>query len=303
MLEDFVILAGQVHKVDTGCGGPLSTDGPVAERSSEVGMKCVCLGCGANFGQLSMGGTDSVATVLGVLLAGSTHGALSATCAYADRALMTKQTFHSTQKKILRVIDSSFEEFLLKSRAALHGEASRKILVPKDGIFFLEHEQELYNLMDTSFGLKVEPQSWGNTCLIHVPCIVRDDVVFLLRSQGIIPLAGIRTGELPVSSYCSNALRCHFLFYGLRQFGPDRSENMRPMEMAVNLLRCRRQELGGENWKPQYRVVGDMVELTGVEVRLVFCGLRQFGPDRSENMRSMEMVVNLLRCRGQEVGG
>ncbi|CAM9134054.1 unnamed protein product, partial [Ascophyllum nodosum] len=28
----------------------------------------------------------------------------------------------------------------------------------------------------------------------------------------------------------------------VHKFGPDRSENMRPMEMAVNLLRCRRQE-------------------------------------------------------------
>ncbi|CAN0002290.1 unnamed protein product [Ascophyllum nodosum] len=43
---------------------------------------------------------------------------------------------------------------------------------------------------------------------------------------------------------------------------------MRPMEMAVNLLRCRRQALGGKNWKPQYRVVGDMVELTGVELAI-----------------------------------
>ena len=161
ILEDFVILAGQVHKADTGCGGPLSTDGPGTERSDEVGMKCVCLGCGANFGRLSIGGTDSVATVLGVLLAGSTHGALSATCAYADRATMTRQTFHKTQKKILRVIDSSFEEFLSKSRTALHGEASRKILVPKDSVFFLEHEQELYNLIDTSFGLEVRPELGG----------------------------------------------------------------------------------------------------------------------------------------------
>ena len=138
--------------------------------------------------------------------------------------------------------------------------------------------------------------------MIHVPGIVQDAVVFLLRSEGMIPLDGIRTGELPVSSFCSNAPRCYFLFCGLRQFGPDRSENMRPMEMAVNLLRCRRQALGGKNWKPQYRVVGDMVELTGVEVRITFCGLRRFGPDRSENMRSMEMVTNLLRCRRQELG-
>lgn len=55
-------------------------------------------------------------------------------------------------------------------------------------------------------------------------------------------------------------------FAVLWQFGLDRSENLQPMEMAVNLLRCRRQELGGDNWKPKYRVVGDMVELTGVEV-------------------------------------
>ena len=108
-----------------------------------------------------MGGTDSVATVLGVLLAGSTHEALSATCAYSDRATMTKQTFHNTQKKILRVIDSSFEEFLLKSRTALHEEASRKVLVPKDSVFFLEHEQELDNLIYTSFGLEVRPEVGG----------------------------------------------------------------------------------------------------------------------------------------------
>ena len=145
--------------MDTGCGGPLSTDGPVAERSDQVGMKWVCLSCGANFGRLSMGGTDSVATVLGVILAGSTHGALSATCAYSDRATMTKQTFHTTQKKILRVIDSSFEEF--KSRTALHEEASRKVLVPKDSVFFPEHEQELDNLIDTSFGLEVRPEVGG----------------------------------------------------------------------------------------------------------------------------------------------
>ena len=45
--------------------------------------------------------------------------------------------------------------------------------------------------------------------------------------------------------------------------------------------------IGGKNWKPQYRVVGDMIELTGVEVKLIYCCLRQFGPDGSENMRSM----------------
>ena len=138
--------------------------------------------------------------------------------------------------------------------------------------------------------------------MIQGPGIVRDAVVFLLRSHGMSPLGGTLPCELPVSSSCTNALRCYFLFCGLRQFGPDRSENMRPVEMAMNLLRCRRQALGGNNWKPQYRVVGDMVELTGVEVKLIYCCLRQFSPDGSENMRSMEMVLNLLRCRRQELG-
>lgn len=32
MLEDLVVLAGQVHEVDTACGLPLSTNAPGAER-------------------------------------------------------------------------------------------------------------------------------------------------------------------------------------------------------------------------------------------------------------------------------
>ena len=59
MLNDFLILADQVHKADTGYGGPLSTDGPCEERVNGVGIKCACLGCGANIGRLSMGGTES----------------------------------------------------------------------------------------------------------------------------------------------------------------------------------------------------------------------------------------------------
>ena len=38
--------------------------------------------------------------------------------------------------------------------------------------------------------------------------------------------------------------------------------------MVLNLLRCQRQEVGKQNWKPQYRVVGDMVEVTVVEVKV-----------------------------------
>ena len=94
--------------------------------------------------------------------------------------------------------------------------------------------------------------------------------VFCLRSQVVIPfLAGIRTRELVVSNSCTVGLSCHFLFCGFRLFGPDRNDDLRHMEMSVNPLRCRRKVLGGENWKPRYRVFGDMVELTGVEVRII----------------------------------
>ena len=63
------------------------------------------------------------------------------------------------------------------------------------------------------------------------------------------------------------------------------------MAVAVNLLRCRRQELGGHNWKPQYRVVGDMVELTGVEVRIM--ARRSSLPP----MYDMTVIMaNLTRC-------
>ena len=117
--NNFLILVGQAN---TGNGGPLFTDSPGAERDDAVGTNYVCLGCGD--------GTDSVATVLGVL-AESTRGALSATSAYAYRGLMFKPTFNSTQKKHIARDRLCIRRVLVESSTALHEEASRKALVPK----------------------------------------------------------------------------------------------------------------------------------------------------------------------------
>ena len=183
-----------------------------------------------------MGGTDSAAAVLGSILAGNTHGALSTTCAHADRALMPKQTLCSTQKNILRVIDSAFEEFLLKSRTALHEEASRKLIVPKDCVLLLKHEQQLYDVIDTPFGLKVayhfdecmfgscpgiarSSESFFPLCVVSRTAIIRSTVksLFVYSHEGRFHLLP----EFEPGSMCPILLLLppppplrHFLFCG-----------------------------------------------------------------------------------------
>lgn len=44
---------------------------------------------------------------------------------------------------------------LQNSRAALLGETGREVWAQKESVFFLEHGQEVYDPMDTPFGLKV----------------------------------------------------------------------------------------------------------------------------------------------------
>lgn len=54
-------------------------------------------------------GTNSFATVLGIVLAGSSFTAWSASCQYSDTKVMDKSTFHKNQKLILREMDKLFQ--------------------------------------------------------------------------------------------------------------------------------------------------------------------------------------------------
>ena len=102
METDFANLAAQVHKKDTGCDGPLTIEGAAYESSNAVVLPFLCCGCGANFGRVHIGGTSSLSTTLGILLAGDSVTGWSASCQYSDQKVMDASTFAAQQRVVLR---------------------------------------------------------------------------------------------------------------------------------------------------------------------------------------------------------
>lgn len=165
---DFLNLVAQVHLADTGCSGPLTSDGAQHERSTQTAFRCACMECGADFGRLRVGGTQSVATVLGVLLAGSTYHNFSASLEYSDQKALSHVTFNTTQKPILRMIDRLWEEHLATNNEILHGEPKRKKVVPVKEVYILHNKAQLLEKMEGDCGLKVRTVVLGGLRL-HPP--------------------------------------------------------------------------------------------------------------------------------------
>ncbi|CAM9433372.1 unnamed protein product [Pylaiella littoralis] len=153
---DVVNLAASIHRVGTGCSGPLTTEGARSESSSSVGMEISCCGCGAKFDRLELGGTDDWATVLGILLAGSTFTAWSASCQYSDHKVMDGKFFSGHKRKILAAVDRLMEEHLEEIQSALRADKSRLVKVHRDDHYFLKHRDRLLEFMTTPFGLQLE---------------------------------------------------------------------------------------------------------------------------------------------------
>ena len=152
---DFLNLALQVHRADTGCEGPLTTDGASHESSAALHFSVLCLGCGAAFNRMRLGGTNSLATVLGILLAGNSLTGWSASCQYSDMKVMHNSTFYRLQKLILREVDKLFEKCIKDNNDALHANPARRIRVPIQHHYILNNKTHLLARMEGDFGLKV----------------------------------------------------------------------------------------------------------------------------------------------------
>ena len=155
MERDFLGIIKQLHKADTGCRGQLSTNGVSKERSDRLHWRCVCILCGAGFGRLRIGGQSTLSTILGILLAGSTYQHYSASCIYSDVLALSVGAFFNAQAKVLRLIDQVFDEHIQRQRELLRGDPKRSIKVRKGQIYFIQHAEQLFELMETDFGLKV----------------------------------------------------------------------------------------------------------------------------------------------------
>ena len=57
--------------------------------------------------------------------------------------------------KILQNVDQMFDEHIQRQREWLRGDENRLIKVRKDQIYFIQHADELYELMDTDFGMSL----------------------------------------------------------------------------------------------------------------------------------------------------
>ena len=150
METDFMNLALGVHRADTGCEGPLTTDGASYESSAALQLSVECCGCGAAFNRIRAGDTNSLATVLGILLAGNSFAGWSASC-----QAMGSSTFHRHQKLIIREVDKLFELYVKDNNEALHADPARKIRVPLKHHYILKNKTHLLAGMDGEFGLKV----------------------------------------------------------------------------------------------------------------------------------------------------
>ena len=153
METDFANLAAQVHKKDTGCDGPLTTEGAACESSNAVVLPFVCCGCGANFGRVHIGGTNSLSTALGILLAGDSFTRWSASCQYSDQKVMDVSTF-AAQQRVVRV-DRLFEEYLMSRNDRLRDDPARKIRVVVEDHYILKNKEHLLQRMEGKFGLEV----------------------------------------------------------------------------------------------------------------------------------------------------
>ena len=151
----FLGIVKQVHKSDKGCCGPVTTNGASKERTDGLHRACVCLLCGADFGWMRVGGQNTLATVLGVLLAESTYQHYSASCVFSDVLALSGTAFYNAPTKILRLADRVFDEHIQRQRECLREDPKRRIKVRKNHIYFIRNADKLYGLMDTPFGLKV----------------------------------------------------------------------------------------------------------------------------------------------------
>ena len=155
METDFLGIIKQVHKSDTGCCGLITTNGASKERTDGLHWTCVCLLCGADFGRTRIGGQNTSATVLGVLLAGRTYQHYTASSIFSDVLALSGTAFYNVQAKILRLVDQGFDEHIQHQRECSREDPKRWIKVRKDHIYFIRHADKLYELMNTEFGLKV----------------------------------------------------------------------------------------------------------------------------------------------------
>ena len=138
-----------------GCCGPITTNGASKERTDGLHWTCVCLLCGADFGRMRIGGQNTLATVLGVLSAGSTYQHYSASCIFSNVLALSGTAFYNAQAKILRLVDQVYDEHIQRQRECLREDPKRWIKVRKDHIYFIWYADKLYELMDTEIGLKV----------------------------------------------------------------------------------------------------------------------------------------------------
>ena len=112
----FLVIVKEVHKADTGCSGQLSTNGAPYERMDSLHWTRVCLLCGADFGRLRIEGQSTLATVLGLLLAGSTYQHYSASCIYSDVLALSGTAFFNAQANKLQVVDQMFDKLIQRQR-------------------------------------------------------------------------------------------------------------------------------------------------------------------------------------------
>lgn len=124
-------------------------------------MKMECNGCGADFGRVDVGRTESLSTTLGNLLAGASFTHWSAACEYSDLKVMSSTSFNTTQHVVLKEVEKLFDEFIQTHNDQLHGEPERKLRVRTEDHFFIRHKDRLVDLVENSdFGKEVRGEGF-----------------------------------------------------------------------------------------------------------------------------------------------
>ena len=140
-------LAAHVHFCDCECDGSLSTDGVEGERADSMKFFLVCLKCGADFGNVPIGGTCRTSTTLGVLMSGSTFDHWMGSHEFSNSLSFSSSSMLKSQKACLAVICRVYDETMKAVRDDYKERCDKKILVPVEDVYLLKHKKKLEEML------------------------------------------------------------------------------------------------------------------------------------------------------------
>lgn len=154
-------MCGEVHKVSSGCTGPIINAALTESRSDHDGFSAGCQKCGAIFGRIPVSKPSPTSLALGVVMGGGSLEQVVNIFALSDWQTPSARTLMRNFEDIAVAVDEVFETEMLAHQQAIKEEEGRgTIRVSKEKHFFAENMRRFAdiivgNISNGGLGVKV----------------------------------------------------------------------------------------------------------------------------------------------------